>query len=436
MIEEISQDAPPARRPTPESPPPSPLPSPPPAEPEPPSGEKEKITADGGREEEPKERPRLRIWLDRGLRIERNPDHFRLKIGGRLFIDGAHIGGNEFIREHFETGGFGGVRQARIDFTGTVGSRIYYKFQVDVTGESASDLSEEGYLKYFFVGVTGLGPLGRAEVGIIKEPISMSMLTSGLNVDFQERALPTVFAPSWNVGFVLRNEVFDNQLSWTFGVFRGDDAAGSEDTPVDITGRLATVLWSKEDGSRFVHVGASYKLETGGRFNVQYKSRPETSFGDDWVDTGSFPAKRSHVVGFELAGLLQPISFQSEILASFVERDSAPNVRFWGAYLQVSYFLTGERRHYLRRQRVFGRVQLNHPFSWKAKTWGAFELTGRYSYLSLDSRDIRGGSIHNTTLGLNWYILPNVLIVTNYIHSRLNGVGSGNIGSIRFQIDY
>ena len=72
-----------------------------------------------------------------------------------------------------------------------------------------------------FVGYTGLGPLGRVEIGILKEPVSMGVLTSGLSLDLMERGLPTVLAPSYNAGLVFRNELVEERISWAFGVFRG-----------------------------------------------------------------------------------------------------------------------------------------------------------------------------------------------------------------------
>lgn len=120
----------------------------------------------------------------------------------RLLLDVAQISGSREIDERFETGWVGGARQPRIDFTGTAGKRVHYRVQVDVTGESSMNFSRNEYIKSAFVGVTGLGPLGRAEVGVIKEPVSMGVLTSGLAIDLMERGLPTIFAPSYNARFV------------------------------------------------------------------------------------------------------------------------------------------------------------------------------------------------------------------------------------------
>ena len=40
------------------------------------------------------------------------------------------------------------------------------------------------------------------------------------------------------------------------------------------------------------------------------------------------------------------------------------------------------------------------------------------------------------TLGLNWYVLPHVRLMANYVRAHLNGVGDSAIYQLRFQIDY
>ena len=119
-------------------------------------------------------------------------------------------------------------------------------------------------------------------------------------------------------------------------------------------------------------------------------------------------------------------------------------MHFWGFYAQVSYFLTGEHRYYLDRLRVFGRVRLKENFSLRDRSWGAFELTTRYSYLDLDEA-IPGpgdplsagpGRLGALTFGLNWYLQSNLRVMFNYTWARLDGMSNGSLFGMRFQIDY
>lgn len=410
--------------------------------PEPTPAEEREVRAAADATAEAEEQRRLLEWRgyffyvrwDRGIRIEEKKKRFQLKIGGRILVDATRISGDPTIDSLSETGWVGGARQVRLDFTGTVGKRVYYRMQVDVTGESETDFSPSAYLKDFFVGITGLGPLGRLEAGILKEPISMGVLTSGLNLDFLERGLPTIMAPSFNTGLTFRNEILDDKVSWTLGIFRGQNDSDNS-SAVDIVGRLAGLAWKDEEKGRFLHLGAAYKLEVGD-FEQRYRARPETNWGDHWIDTGDIAADHSHLVGLEVAGLWDSISFQAEWLSSWIGQPGGPTLHFWGLYGQVSYFLTGEQRYYRERLGVFGRVRLNDNFSLRDRTCGALELTARYSYLDLDDRAVLGGRLSDLTFGLNWYLQSNLRVMFNYTWARLNGMNNGSIVGTRFQIDY
>ena len=71
---------------------------------------------------------------------------------------------------------------------------------------------------------------------------------------------------------------------------------------------------------------------------------------------------------------------------------------------------------------------------------GAWELAVRYSYLDLDSGNVRGGTLGDTTVGVNWYTNAYCKLVANYIHSDLidptRGRSSTNIVAMRAQLDF
>jgi phosphate-selective porin OprO/OprP len=114
---------------------------------------------------------------------------------------------------------------------------------------------------------------------------------------------------------------------------------------------------------------------------------------------------------------------------------------FWGAYAELSYWLTGEHRRYLRGRGVFSRVVPRSRFDPEAGQWGALELAGRYSWLDLSNDGIRGGTLEEWSLGLNWVIFSNMRVNNNYVLSRTNdrmGTQSGLAHSwvTRFQMDF
>ena len=93
-----------------------------------------------------------------------------------------------------------------------------------------------------------------------------------------------------------------------------------------------------------------------------------------------------------------------------------------GAYAQVGYFLTGEHRPYDRKAGAIDRIIPFHNFGpWNndggASGMGAWEIAGRWSYLDLNDKNIRGGTVTDLTAGLNWYLNPFWKMQLNYIHS-------------------
>jgi len=50
--------------------------------------------------------------------------------------------------------------------------------------------------------------------------------------------------------------------------------------------------------------------------------------------------------------------------------------------------------------------------------WGAFEAALRYSWLDLSSSGIRGGTLSEWSLALNWVLFSNTRVSNNYVLSR------------------
>ena len=104
---------------------------------------------------------------------------------------------------------------------------------------------------------------------------------------------------------------------------------------------------------------------------------------------------------------------------------------FQGAYAEVLYFLTGEHRSVQPQgRRAFGRVipnaatspasaAVNATTAATADPANAGPAPGRsgvrYSWIDLDNKGIRGGTVHDVTVGLNWFLNPYMKWQWNYI---------------------
>ena len=92
-----------------------------------------------------------------------------------------------------------------------------------------------------------------------------------------------------------------------------------------------------------------------------------------------------------------------------------------GGYVEVLYFLTGEHRAYIRESGLYDRiVRARTRFGSRARRASPTSRLGsmagrvRYNYLNLNDKGINGGVLNDLTLGLNWFLNPNMKFQWNY----------------------
>ena len=51
----------------------------------------------------------------------------------------------------------------------------------------------------------------------------------------------------------------------------------------------------------------------------------------------------------------------------------------------------------------------------RCRTFGAWQVGVRFSYLDLNDKAIQGGQVYDWTVGLNWFLNPNMKVQLNYI---------------------
>jgi phosphate-selective porin OprO/OprP len=72
---------------------------------------------------------------------------------------------------------------------------------------------------------------------------------------------------------------------------------------------------------------------------------------------------------------------------------------------------------------------------------GAWQIGARYSYLDLNDKEVGGGIVHDLTLGLNWFLNPNMKWQYNYSLARRDVPGAEGNGivqgfGVRFAMDF
>ena len=370
----------------------------------------------------------LNISWDNGVNFATADKSVQGKLGARIFNDhyftlsadkdldakAAHKDGTE-------------MRDLLFWIKGTVNETLEYSFEEDFSSGSAN-------LQETWVGLKKL-PWGGLRVGHTTEPFGFEQIMGAAYRADMERGLPTALAPGRNTGVMLYGDLAEKVVNWQAGVFRETGAFGNEsgkDDSLNYTARVFADPLFENEGETVVHAGLAYSRKQLD-LDVQYKSAGEAHLGPVYVDTGKIVADSVDLFGGELLGIFGPFSVQSEIMQANVNRTGSSNVGFPSLYALASFFITGEHRNYKLGSGTIGPQKVLSPFI-GGNGAGAFELTGRYSWLDLSDKDIVGGELSDFTAGLNWYLCTNARVMLNYVYADLKDVGSSNILENRFQV--
>ncbi len=373
----------------------------------------------------------LEMSWKNGIRFQTEDKAFSFKLGGRIMNDWAFMSEDDEVKAAVgelqdATTEF---RRARLYISGTIYDKIIFKAQYDFAGGDAD-------FKDVYLGLKKLPAVGTLKVGHFKEPFGLEELTSSKYITFMERSLPIVFTPSRNTGIGVNNTALNKRLTWSAGAFLDTndygDEAGAENSEA-VTARITGLPWYRgKDG--LLHLGLSYSYRDAKDDAVRFRERPEAHLAPRFVDTGDINADSENRFGIEAALVHGPLSIQGEYMGTQVDALSGPDPEFSGYYGYVSYFLTGEHRAYKNSTGAFDRVKPKTNFG--KGGIGAWEVALRYSQLDLNDAPITGGELKDITLGVNWYLNPNVRAMLNYVGADLDTVGDADILQLRFQIDF
>ena len=419
-------------------------------------------------------------WDDGGFRFKSADDAFSIHIGGRLMTDQTWFTQSPALTKSptqpanspltTQTGvgpGIGDlqdgffVRRARFVADGTIYTDIDFKVEFDFENYNSISFDES------YVGVRNLPGIGMVRVGQMHVPFGLEAYTSSRFLPLMERspvfdAFYNEFAP----GVFTNTTWYDNRITMQHMFHRIDNfnqfnGASFGDGNYAYSGRVSALPIFEDKGKELVHLGVSYQFRTGSTpadFNggttlpstpsasvtensdlIRFRARPSIRDavglqGDSnrVVDTGNIIGDDVQSVNFEFMAYWNSFWIQSETCLSHVDNAVFPassaatsrgDLSYWGTYVQVGYFLTGEQRGYDKPMGKYGRVVPLSNFFMVSDDCGnvrsgtgAWELVYRYSYLDLNSAGIDGGLYSEHTLGVNWYLNPNIKFQFNYIN--------------------
>ncbi|MDX5586173.1 MAG: porin [Aureibaculum sp.] len=310
--------------------------------------------------------------------------------------------------------------------------------EIDLDFESSGTEIKDAYLKY-----TPDSRKWNLKAGHFKEGYGMETTTTSRYLTFMERSFVSADDPSRHLG--LQYNYFGNKVLLIGGLHFNTIGDAEEvqitkdankDDGVDegysLTGRA---VWTPiNDQDKLLHLGVSATHRTpktyweDGAYRISTRSHSAVN-RKKYLDTDDI-AGVDNVFGYtlEFAAKYNNLMFQGEYKEHNVNVIEGVDASFDGFYVQGAYLLFGGNHNYNKNEGEFTRIT---PGSEK----GDLEVALRYDFIDLNDFDagIYGGSADGYTLGLNYYVNPNVKFMANYTyhnHDRFaNGKGKLFVGT-------
>lgn len=419
-------------------------------------------------------------WDAGGLRFKSEDEAFSLHVGGRLMTDEVWFNQSPGLRKSpiqpigsplfnytgvgpgigdLEDGFF--VRRARFNGDGQIYQVIEYKVEFDFENYNSISFDES------YVGLRYLPFIDTIRIGQEHVPFGLEAYTSSRFLPMMERSpLFDCFYQEFAPG-VFTNTTFCNQRMTTQHMFHRIDnfnqfnGASFGDGKYAYSGRFSVLPIYTQEGRTLLHLALDYQWRKGSipsdfnggfvppsppvlttntdivRFRSRQSIRDAVGLQGDPVrviDTGNIIADDVQSVNGELLFYWNSFWVQSEACLAHVDDAYYPDskaatsrgdLNYYGAYLQIGYFLTGESRGYDKRFGKYDRVRpLETLFLVRDEDGhlryglGAWEILYRYAIANLNDDFVLGGRYGEHTIGLNWYWTSTIKLQMNYINGQ------------------
>ena len=399
----------------------------------------------------------------------------RVQVGGYVQLDSIFFGQDDTsVQQLGDLEDAVNFRRARVILSGPVSDRIDYRFGLDFGGPGRPSFLD-ARIDIGLIGTSEADPVEPvldtserdadaddfllARIGRFKQPQSMSELRGSGDMMFLERATPLSFVDFRQTGASLWGTLDQRHITYgisgyrfagdVFGDVDGDVGYGASARATRLIEPLR-ILAGDDSEDVLVHLGGHLAIQSFQDGTDRYSATPgvgfqELDFGSSgdrpvpsFLDTGEFPADRTRQGGLELAVRLGSILVESELIGTRTTRPDADDAAFWGAYGQIGWVLTGERRAYNRPFGYFGG--LTPATEVLDGGLGAIELAARYDRIDLADVGPDGGTLGATTVGANWYWTERLKFQANVIWADTDrgGLEDGNttIAALRMQFAY
>jgi phosphate-selective porin OprO/OprP len=364
-----------------------------------------------------------------GFTVRSADGDFLLKIGADLQID---------LRTFTGTGSSALtdqilLRRVRPTFSGTIYRYIDYFIRPDFG--QGSTVIYDAYMQLNYI------PHFAIRVGKFKPPVGLERLQSDDDTSFIERGLPTLLAPSRDIGFQISGDIVNRRVAYQVGVFNGVPDNSLSDASVSnhrsYAGRIFATPFEAGGESPLSGLGFGLGAEGGNTDGIAlpaYKTAGQNTFFN--FNSGVTSAGHRTALAPQAFYYLGPFGLLAEDTVTEEEFQKAasasqPSVRkdvaFRSWQVEASYILTGEKKS-------FGSPNPKHPFSLfgpgSTRGWGAWEIAARTGDFSVDHGLFAYGFASSTASpnfarewvgGVNWYLNRILRISVDYAHTNFAG---------------
>jgi len=354
-----------------------------------------------------------------GFALKSSDGNYLLKIGADLQTDVRTFtgGGSSSLTDQIL------LRRVRPTFTGTIYRYVDFFFRPDFGQGTTSIYDAYAQLNYV--------PRLQVRVGKFKPPVGLERLQSDDDTTFVERGLPTLLAPSRDIGIQLGGDIVKRRVAYQLGVFNGvpdnslSDASATSHR--SYAGRVFATPFQTDGESPLSGLGFGLAAEGGSLDGIAlpaYKTVGQNtffSFNPGVVSAGHRTAlapQAYYYVG-PFGVLAEDTISEEQFQKGAVRKDVA--FRAW--QVEGSYILTGERKG-------FTGPTPRHPFNLANHGWGAWELAARIGNFRADKGLFGYGFADPTKSprelrewlgGMNWYLNRLVRISVDYGHTNFVG---------------
>lgn len=420
------------------------------------------------------------------LWFETEDEAFRMHFGGRFHLDGVWATSTD--RVQFGRGGIGRMddainwRRARLEADGWLYEVVDFFLEADFTTSTVNDdptLPANAAINVInlpsltdaWASVNHLPWIGLVRIGNQKPPILLEHLISSRYLDFMERSpLFDVYlnrTAGFQPGIQVANWTENERLTWQLGLFKNTQTLFPYvvgDGNYQVNGRITVLPWYEAEGRYMMHLGLGVQYDeplesTGALLRDRWLLRNGPFVTQNVVAQAINNGHHQILAVPEFFMNLGPWSIQAEYLANHLDditlfqtqtqgivrlRGDSTSFFSQAAYVQVMYFLTGENRPYYKTAlHASGaaptRIVPYRNFFWVPGcgctpfSMGAWQVGARYTYSDLSNDRIFGGQVNEVTLGLNWFLNPNMKIQWNYDIGYRGQLGPGSNSNGTFQ---